>query len=54
MPPYPPEVMRHLASPEGAGAMDAPDAVGESGSTSCGDLVRVFLRICGGRVREAR
>lgn len=46
--------MRHLASPAGAGAMDAPDAVGESGSTSCGDLVRVFLRIRGGRVREAR
>lgn len=46
--------MRHLASPEGAGAMDAPDAVGESGSTSCGDLVRVSLRIASGRVREAR
>ena len=34
--------------------MDGPDAVGESGSASCGDLVRVFLRIGGGRVREAR
>ena len=34
--------------------MEAPDAVGESGSASCGDLVRVFLRIAGGRVREAR
>jgi tRNA-specific 2-thiouridylase len=34
--------------------MDSPDAVGESGSTSCGDLVRIFLRISGGRVREAR
>ncbi len=46
--------MRHLASPVGAGAMDAPDAVGESGSASCGDLVRIFLRIAGGQVREAR
>ncbi len=46
--------MRHLASPVGAGAMDEPDAVGESGSTSCGDLVRILLRIAGGRVREAR
>ena len=54
MPPYPPEAMRHLATPAGAGAMDAADAVGESGSTSCGDLVRISLRIGGGRVREAR
>jgi tRNA-specific 2-thiouridylase len=34
--------------------MDVPDAVGESGSASCGDLVRIFLRISGRRVREAR
>ncbi len=54
MPPYTPEAMRHLANPVGAGAMEGADAVGESGSTSCGDLVRVFLRIRGGRVAEAR
>ncbi len=46
--------MRHLAAPVGAGAMPAPDAAGESGSAACGDLVRVALRIRGGRVREAR
>lgn len=54
MPPYPPEAMRHLASPAGAGAMKGADAVGESGSASCGDLVRIHLRIRGRRVREAR
>ena len=48
MPPYPPEAMRHLAAPVGAGAMSAPDAAGESGSAGCGDLVRVALRISGG------
>ncbi len=46
--------MRHLASPRGAGPMDAPDAVGESGAAACGDLVRVSLTIRGGRVRAAR
>lgn len=54
VPPYPEAVMRHLAAPEGAGEMEAPDAVGESGSRSCGDVVRIQLRISGGRVREAR
>lgn len=46
--------MGHLASPVGAGPMEAPDAVGESGSGACGDLVRIALRIAGGRVRDAR
>jgi tRNA-specific 2-thiouridylase len=46
--------MRHLADPVGAGWMDAPDAVGESGSAGCGDVVRIGLRIEGERVREAR
>jgi tRNA-specific 2-thiouridylase len=54
VPPYPPEAMRHLASPAGAGPMESPDAVGESGSAACGDLVRIALRLRGGRVREAR
>lgn len=34
--------------------MAHPDAVGESGSAGCGDVVRVQLRIGGGRVTEAR
>lgn len=46
--------MRHLAQPVGAGALDHADAVGESGSASCGDLVRIGLRIEAGRVRDAR
>lgn len=54
MPPYPPAAMRHLAAPAGAGAMDSPDAVGESGSPGCGDMARIQLRIAGGRVAEAR
>lgn len=34
--------------------MPAPDAVGESGSGGCGDVVRIQLRIEGQNVREAR
>lgn len=45
--------MRHLATPTGAGAPPSADAVGEAGSAACGDLVRVHLRIAGGRVRDA-
>ena len=34
--------------------MEAPDALGESGSASCGDLVRIALRVEDGRIRDAR
>ena len=54
MPPYPPEAMRHLATPTGAGPPGAAHAVGESGSARCGDLVRVGVRVEDGVVSEAR
>ncbi len=34
--------------------MSDPDAVGESGSAACGDMVRIQLHIADGRVVEAR
>jgi tRNA-specific 2-thiouridylase len=34
--------------------MPEPDAVGESGSAACGDVVRIQLRIGNGRVEDAR
>src|SRR4051812_39863031 len=46
--------MRHLATPTGAGPIGAEDAVGESGSARCGDLVRVGVHVECGVVREAR
>lgn len=54
VPPYPAPVMRHLAAPVGAGPLPGADAVGESGAAECGDVVRVALRVAGGRVRAAR
>ncbi len=46
--------MRHLTAPAMAGQMEDPDAVGESGSAGCGDLVRIQLRVAGGYVTRAR
>ena len=53
MPPYPPEVMRHLAAPVGAGGLRAPDARGEAGAEECGDIAVIEIRVEGGRVAEA-
>ena len=53
MPPYPPDVMRHLASPVGAGGLDTPDARGEAGAEDCGDVAVIEIRVADGRVVEA-
>lgn len=45
--------MKHLTMPTGVGLPDTPDAVGESGSSGCGDLVRIGLRIEDQRIVEA-
>ena len=54
VPPYPPELRRHLSAAHDAGRLDAPDATGEAGNPGCGDTVAIDLRIGAGRIREAR
>ena len=54
MPPYPAAVRRHVTDPVGSGRLENPDAVGESGAASCGDLVRIELQIGGAHVTDAR
>ena len=53
MPPYPHEVMRHLAAPVGAGGLERPDARGEAGAEECGDVAVIEIRIAGDRVTDA-
>ena len=51
---YPSIVGEHLAHPIGVGEIASPDAVGESGSASCGDTVRIQIVVRGGKVADAR
>ncbi|MBM3634041.1 MAG: tRNA 2-thiouridine(34) synthase MnmA [Actinobacteria bacterium] len=53
MPPYPPEVMRHLAAPVGAGGLSAPDVRGEAGAEDCGDVAVIEIRVHDGHVADA-
>ena len=53
MPPYPPEAMRHLAAPVGAGGLPAPEARGEAGAASCGDVAVIEIAVRDGRVAGA-
>lgn len=51
---YNEKVMDHFSNPRNVGALDNPDAVGESGSFKCGDSMKLYLRINGGRIEDIR
>jgi len=42
---YSEKVMEHFRNPKNLGKMDNPDAVGEVGNPSCGDIMKVYLKI---------
>ncbi len=51
---YSETLLDHFRNPRNAGMMREPDGVGEGEYPECMDLARVYLRVRGGRVVEAR
>ena len=50
---YSPQLIDHFEHPRNAGAMDGADAEAYVTNPVCGDSLRIFLRIYGGRVAAA-
>lgn len=42
---YTPKVMDHFLNPRNVGEMENPDATAEVGNVSCGDALRIFLKV---------
>ncbi|MCK5024391.1 MAG: Fe-S cluster assembly scaffold protein NifU [Thermoplasmata archaeon] len=42
---YSKKVMDHFMNPRNVGEMENPDAIGEVGNPTCGDLMKMYLRI---------
>ena len=42
---YSEKVMDHFMNPRNVGEMDNPDAIGEVGNPTCGDLMKLYLRV---------
>ena len=42
---YSEKVMDHFMNPRNVGEMENPDAIGEVGNPTCGDLMKMYLRI---------
>ncbi|MCL2102882.1 MAG: iron-sulfur cluster assembly scaffold protein, partial [Syntrophorhabdaceae bacterium] len=47
-------VMDHFTNPRNVGEFEDADAVGEVGSPSCGDMMRLYLKIEDNRVVDAK
>ena len=52
--PYSEKVMDHFMNPRNVGEIDGADGIGEVGNPACGDMMRLYLKIEEGRVRDAK
>ena len=52
--PYSEKVMDHFMNPRNVGEIDGADGVGEVGNPACGDMMRLYLKIEDGTVRDAK
>jgi nitrogen fixation NifU-like protein len=42
---YSKKVMEHFMNPKNMGAIDDPDGVGEVGNPTCGDLMKIYIKV---------
>jgi nitrogen fixation NifU-like protein len=49
---YNDKVKDYFLNPRNVGAMENPDAVGEVGNTTCGDVMRIYLKIEDERITD--
>ncbi|MFW5986506.1 MAG: Fe-S cluster assembly scaffold protein NifU [Halanaerobiales bacterium] len=42
---YSEKVMDHFSNPRNVGEIDDPDAVGEVGNPTCGDIIKLYLKV---------
>jgi nitrogen fixation NifU-like protein len=52
--PYSDKVMDHFMNPRNMGEMDKPSAVGNVGNPTCGDVMRLYLKIDGDTITDAK
>jgi len=47
-------VMDHFTHPRNMGEIESPDGVGEATNPVCGDTMRLFIKVVGNRINEAK
>lgn len=51
---YSQKVMDHFANPRNVGKLDNADGVGEVGNPTCGDIMKIYLKIDDGKITDAK
>ena len=52
--PYSDKVMDHFMNPRNMGEIEYADGVGEVGNPACGDVMKLYLKIEGDRITDAK
>jgi nitrogen fixation protein NifU and related proteins len=52
--PYSDKVMDHFMNPRNMGEIENPDGVGTVGNPACGDVMRLFVKIEGNKIVDAK
>lgn len=51
---YSEKVMEHFANPRNVGEIENADGIGEVGNEKCGDIMKMYLKINGGIIEDAK
>ncbi len=51
---YTDKVMDHFSNPRNVGEIDNADGVGEVGNASCGDIMKIFLKVEGDVIKDVK
>ncbi len=51
---YSSKVMDHFTNPRNMGSIENSDGIGEVGNAKCGDIMKIFLKIEGDRIADAK
>ncbi len=51
---YSEKVMDHFMNPRNVGEIENPDGVGEEGNPTCGDVMRISIKVEGDRIIDAK
>lgn len=51
---YNEKVVDHFSNPRNVGELEDADAIGETGSFKCGDTMKLYLKVKGGRIEDVR
>lgn len=51
---YSKNVVERFQNPKNAGEIENPDAIGQEGNPRCGDVMKIFLKIEKGRIKDIK